>query len=436
MAKAKGPRGTPDLFPPDSELLSELEDVARTLFERYGYRRVETPAFEHTEVFERSAGDSADIVVQKQMYTFEDAGRPLTPACVRRARPVLSGRSSNIGRMESSGYATALLHRSVLPLRAAGQGVERQFSQPASSGSARRRQLWTPRSFALARDFFQTIGSRRNFPQHDRLSNDRAGVPTALKASLATTWTSFVTTVTDASRRTDACVRLQGARRPEDHPRARACRSRLDTATSARVLRRSRTDTRVSRNRNGRTIRGWYEVSTLHAHGLRVHPSWFFKTLGAGGRYDLLIEQFGGPSMPAIGFGLGLTRSIRALTRGPTLPWRPDVHVVWLEGLAEVAVALAMDLRRAGLRVTVSDEARSMKSQLREADRLGAKQVGSLGLTKQAGRLSRSVSSIRASSARSPSTIWPRSSRRDQTHGCGELRSSKVGNDVNSRRMG
>ena len=60
-------------------------------------------------------------------------------------------------------------------------------------------------------------------------------------------------------------------------------------------------------------------------------------------------------------------------------PWRADVHVAWLEGLAEIAVATAMDLRAKGLRVTVSDEARSLKSQLREADRLGAARVVILG---------------------------------------------------------
>src|SRR5712691_2289740 len=91
MAKIKPPRGAPDLLPPDSELMSELEEAARALFDRFGYRRIETPVFEHTELFARTAGDSSDVVVQKQMYTFEDAGgrsvtlRPEGTAGVARA---------------------------------------------------------------------------------------------------------------------------------------------------------------------------------------------------------------------------------------------------------------------------------------------------------------------------------------------------------------
>src|SRR5688572_4522149 len=79
MDRAKGPRGAPDLLPPTSELLTELEDAARSLFDRFGYRRIELPVFEHTELFERTVGEGSDVVVQKQMYTFQDAaGRSMT----------------------------------------------------------------------------------------------------------------------------------------------------------------------------------------------------------------------------------------------------------------------------------------------------------------------------------------------------------------------
>src|SRR5438093_1517389 len=70
MARINAPRGAPDLLPPESELLSDLEDAARSLAERYGYRRIEIPVFEHTELFDRTVGESSDIIVQKQMYTF------------------------------------------------------------------------------------------------------------------------------------------------------------------------------------------------------------------------------------------------------------------------------------------------------------------------------------------------------------------------------
>src|SRR5207302_1331029 len=79
MAGIKAPRGASDLYPPDSELLSELEGLARTLFDRYGYRRIETPTFEATEVFLRTYGETSEVVLDKEMYTFEDRrGRSLS----------------------------------------------------------------------------------------------------------------------------------------------------------------------------------------------------------------------------------------------------------------------------------------------------------------------------------------------------------------------
>src|SRR5262245_41030448 len=73
------PRGFPDILPPDSELLAEIEQHAWTLNARYGYRRIDTPILEPTELFLRGSGETSDVVVQKQMYTFEDGGgRSLT----------------------------------------------------------------------------------------------------------------------------------------------------------------------------------------------------------------------------------------------------------------------------------------------------------------------------------------------------------------------
>src|SRR5438309_8817164 len=79
MERTPAPRGARDLLPPESELLTRLEDAARALYDAYGYRRIEVPVFEHTDLFERTVGESSDVVVGKQMFTFPDAGgRSLT----------------------------------------------------------------------------------------------------------------------------------------------------------------------------------------------------------------------------------------------------------------------------------------------------------------------------------------------------------------------
>ncbi len=381
MARAKAPRGTPDLFPPGSELLTELEDQARSLFDRFGYRRVETPIFEHTEVFERSAGDSADLVVQKQMYTFEDAG----------------GRSLSLRPEDTAGVVRAFIeHRPDgqlgLPLRLCysgpffryerpAKGVERQFFVTGVECIGSASAVVDAEVITLARAFFEAVGLSPELVLNTiGCPDDRKEYLKALRTSLA----DYVDDLCDdCQRRLETNpMRVFDCKVPEDQKIIRAhapvvrdwicdeCKGHF--AEVGRILEALG----IPWTDDPRLVRGLdYYTRTVFEFILPGFP-----TLGAGGRYDLLIEQFGGPALPAIGFGIGLSRTMRALDyRLPIDRWRPDAHIVWLEGLAEVAVATAMDLRRAGLRVTMSDEPRSMRSQLREADRLGARSVVILG---------------------------------------------------------
>jgi histidyl-tRNA synthetase len=104
-------------------------------------------------------------------------------------------------------------------------------------------------------------------------------------------------------------------------------------------------------------------------------------TICAGGRYDGLVEMLGGPPTPAVGFAIGTEpvmvslRERRDELDGP----KPDVFVVWMEGLAGIAMATALDLRKTGLRVLVADEPKTMKAALRAADRSGAARAIILG---------------------------------------------------------
>jgi histidyl-tRNA synthetase len=115
--------------------------------------------------------------------------------------------------------------------------------------------------------------------------------------------------------------------------------------------------------------------------------------IGGGGRYDGLVEEFGGPSVPGVGMAVGVTPTMIAIKESRAVEgWRPDVYVVWLSAeLAPIAMAAAADLRKAGRRVTLSDEARSIRSQLRAADRLGSRLVVILGPDE----VSRGVAAVR-----------------------------------------
>jgi histidyl-tRNA synthetase len=103
-------------------------------------------------------------------------------------------------------------------------------------------------------------------------------------------------------------------------------------------------------------------------------------TVCAGGRYDGLIEELGGSPTPAAGFAIGTTATMVAIGPRAAVEGRhPDVYVAWMEGLASIAMATSADLRRVNLRVTMSDAPRSLRAQLRTADKLGATRAVILG---------------------------------------------------------
>lgn len=381
MTKIQGPRGAADILPPDSELLSELEDTARTLFDRFGYRRIETPIFEHTEIFDRTVGASSDVVVQKQMYTFEDAG----------------GRSLTLRPEGTAGVVRAFIeHRPDaklgLPLRMyyigpyfryerPAKGVERQYISAGVEYIGSASPVVDAELVVLGAQFFEACGL-----QPELLLNsigcpaDRERYFPALRESLAEHIDDLCD---DCHRRLETNpLRVFDCKVPADQ---KIIRKHAPTIREYLCEECKEHHAAVERILESLGI-AWRDAPDL-VRGLDYYTRTVFEfvlpglpTLLGGGRYDLLVEQLGGPAMPAAGFGLGLTRTMAALRGRQRATRGPDVHVIWLKDeIAEIAVAAAMDLRNAGLRVTLSTDARSMRSQMNEANRLGARAVVILG---------------------------------------------------------
>jgi histidyl-tRNA synthetase len=381
MTRQRSPRGAPDILPPDSELLTELEQTARSLADRFGYRRIEMPMFEHTEVFERTVGDSSDVVVQKQMYTFSDAGgRSLTlrpEGTAGAVRAFVEHRPDNTLGTPVRLYYSGPFFRYERPAK----GVSRQYFSIGVECIGSASPVMDAEVITLAVLFFDEVGVK---PQ---LLLNSIGCPADRKDYLAALREALEPHIDDLC---DDCHR-----RLQTNPmRVFDCK----IAKDRRIIRKYAPTIReflcpeckehhaaVERILESLGV-AWRDAPDL-VRGLDYYTRTVFEfevaglpSLGGGGRYDLLVEQLGGPPMPALGFGLGLTRTMEAIrARRSASPWRPDVHVVWLEGLAEIAVATAIDLRKAGLRVTLSDEAKSVRSQLREANRLGARRTVILG---------------------------------------------------------
>lgn len=381
MTKPQGPRGAPDLLPPDSELQTELEDIARKLVDRFGYRRIELPIFEHTDVFLRTVGESSDVVVQKQMYTFDDArGRSLTlrpEGTAGAARAFVEHRPDSTLGSPLRLYYMGPFFRYERPAK----GVNRQFHSWGIECFGSVSPVVDAEGIALASQFFAEAGVK---PQ---LLLNSIGCPQDRTEYLAALREALAPHVDDLC---DDCHR-----RLEVNPmRVFDCK----IAKDRRIIRKYAPTIReylcpeckehhsaVERILETLGI-AWKDAPDL-VRGLDYYTRTVFEfevpgfpTLGGGGRYDLLVEQLGGPPTPAFGFGLGLSRTLQVVrTQRSAEAWQPDVHVIWLEGIAEIAVAAAMDLRGSGLRVTLSDEPKSLRSQLREANRLGARKAVILG---------------------------------------------------------
>ena len=332
------------------------------------------PIFEHTEIFDRTVGASSDVVVQKQMYTFSDAG----------------GRSLTLRPEGTAGVVRAFIeHRPDsslgLPLRLyymgpffryerPAKGVERQYVSAGAEYIGSASPVVDAELIALGARFFEACDLQPELLLNSiGCPEDRERYFPVLRESLAEHLDDLCD---DCHRRLETNpLRVFDCKVPADQ---KIIRKHAPTIREYLCEECKEHHAAVERILESLGI-AWKDAPDL-VRGLDYYTRTVFEyvvpglpTLLGGGRYDLLVEQLGGSPTPAAGFGLGLTRTMAALRDRPRAPRGPDVHVVWLkEELAEIAVAAAMDLRAAGLRVTLSAEARSARSQMNEANRLGA----------------------------------------------------------------
>lgn len=384
MTKPKAPRGAGDLLPPASELLTELEDAARALFDRFGYRRLETPLFESTEVFQRAAGETAEVVLEKQMYTFSDPrGRSLS------LRPEATG---GIARavVEHDLAKQNALHRLYLMgwmfrYERPQKGRTRQFHQIDAEAIGSAEPTIDAELIVLAKQFFDAIGLAPT------LHLNSMGDPADRERYFPVLREALGEQAEDMCE--DCHVRLKNNPLRVFDCKVPTCRKILRSKEVPTIIEYICDDCRahyrsvqevletvgVTWIEDPHLVRGFdYYTRTVFEFDLEGFGA--RSIVGAGGRYDGLIELLGGPPTPGAGFAIGTEPVMVALreSRNVEAP-APEVFVVWMEGLASVAMAAALDLRRAGRRVVVADAPRSLRSQLREANRLRARAAVILG---------------------------------------------------------
>jgi histidyl-tRNA synthetase len=378
------PRGTQDLFPPVSDRIERLRLDASALARTYGFRPVETPTFENTELFVRGVGESTDVVT-KEMYTFEDKGersltlRPEGTAPVVRAYlnvrqtlptpykayylvPMFRHERPQAGRMRQHTQFGV----EIIGTEAPGADVE-----VVALGDAFLRGRGVSR-MAL---HVNSIGDDKCRPAYrEALTSFLEERAESLCSEHRERWEVNPLRVLD-------CKREECRKATEDAPRTidhlcDECRAHFD------AVQEGLKEEEISFEVDHRLVRGldYYTRTAFEFVSEVLGPTQ--STLCGGGRYDGLAEALGGEPTPGIGFGLGLERLlIAADEEGVALP-DPEagVFVVAIGDKARVeARGLVRSLRSDGLIAETAYEDRPLKAQLKMADKAGARFAAIIG---------------------------------------------------------
>ncbi|MBO2519584.1 MULTISPECIES: histidine--tRNA ligase [Limnochorda] len=383
--RIQAPRGTRDLLPDELRIWHVVEERARELFRLHGYAEIRTPLLEATELFVRGIGEGTDLV-SKEMYTFTDRGgrsltlRPEGTASVVRA--YLEHRLES-GPQPVKVYYLGPMFRYERPQA----GRYRQFHQLGAEVLGTQDPAADAETILIPYDLYQSLGL-----QGLDLRLNSIGCPNCrpryrealldylrprverLCPSHQRNWEANPLRVLDC--KSEAC-RAATAEAPETT--AFLCEVCADHfAAVRRYLERLQVPYRV----DSRLVRGldYYTktVFEITAESLGAQDA-----VAGGGRYDGLVQELGGPSVPAVGFASGLDRVILTLQRqgtdlGQARP--PEVFVAAAgQGVQEAARILAFRLRRAGIAAATEYGDRSLKAQMKVAGRTGAQWVVVVG---------------------------------------------------------
>ena len=377
-ARIQAPRGTYDVLPEAADARAALESTARRVLEGAGYRRIETPAFEHSELFSRGVGASTDIV-QKEMFAFEDtrgssfALRPEGTAPICRA------------------YHEHGMHKLPQPVKL---WYLSSFFRKETPQAGRYRQFWQVGAEALGSDD-PAVDAETILLLSVLLAELEVGGLRLRLGSLGT-----------LEARTTYREELQAHLRSNEDRLSDEVRARIDlnplrafdaddagtrAVMASAPLLLDRLD--AADAEHFATVRELldragvaYEVDPTLVRGMDYYTRTVFEftsdKLGAqsgvagGGRYDGLVEQLGGPPTPGCGWAAGIERIQLA---GPGLPVAPapvELYVAY-ESAAQrtAAFAVAAEARDARMNAQLELAGRSRKGQLKQADRLGARYV-------------------------------------------------------------
>jgi histidyl-tRNA synthetase len=380
-------KGFADIFPGEVEIWQSVEATARRVFNSYNYSEIRIPILEKTELFTRSIGETTDIV-EKEMYTFEDRDsrggetgeatrltlRPEGTAGVVRA--YVESEMYKVEPVRKLYYLGPMFRR-----ERPQKGRMRQFHQIGAEALGRGDPYIDAEILLLLSDFFRAVGLTEPSLQINSLGCSECR-PKYRETLLAYLKQHEESLCANCRRRIDRNpLRALDCKEPgciaatKDAPSildslCAACREHFETVQ--RLLR----ETGVGFTLNPRMVRGldYYCRTTFEWTTTRLGAQ---SAIAAGGRYDGLVQELGGPAIPGVGFAMGVERltMLLRLQEGATARG-PELFVVWVgKSARDWVFPVVHRLRQKGIAVEMEGEARSLKSQMRRADKFKAVSV-------------------------------------------------------------
>jgi histidyl-tRNA synthetase len=380
VARLQAPRGTFDVLGQDALAREHVEGQARAILTRAGYERIETPTFEATELFARGVGEATDVV-QKEMYSFEDGEFTLRPeGTAPVARAYLEHGMHKLPQPVKLWYLSSFFRR-----ERPQAGRYRQFWQIGAEAIGSEDPAVDAEAILLLGELLEAVGVpdvtlviaslgspeardayREELRAYLRAHQDELSDEVVGRIDL-NPLRAFDAKHPGTQRVMAGAPRLLDRLPQDDLDHFAAVRELLDDAGMG------------------------YEIDTTLVRGLDYYTRTLFEfqsraldsaqnAVGGGGRYDRLIEQIGGPRTPGMGWAAGLDRMLLAAPNQPVAAPPLDLYVAYAAPEHRAAAfRLAADARRAGHPARLELAGRSLKGQLKQADRAGARYVAILG---------------------------------------------------------
>ena len=380
------PKGTKDVLPQDSYKWHYVEDLAKSVADKYNFKEIRTPVFEHTELFLRGIGDTTDVV-NKEMYTFEDKG----------------GRSITLKPEGTAGVARSFiengLSNTALPLKMYYITPVFRYERPQAGRLREHHQFGiefygasNPSADAevmlVANEILSSLGLQVKLNINSMgCPKCRAEYNKALKEYFKDKLNSMCPTCQVRYEKNP--LRLLDCKEEN-------CKKYTQDAPKITDYLCEECNEHFNSVKKYLEIAGLeYSVNPLIVRGLDYYTKTVFEfvtvalgtqgTVCGGGRYDGLVEQIGGNHTPCVGFGMGIERVLMlAEATGANIPQEKQVDLYFAnygEEAYQKAFELTLALRKQGLKVELDHLGRSIKAQFKYADKINAKYVITIGET-------------------------------------------------------